>query len=181
MSWPRFRLTPEESKYSIKYEDPSKKQRGVLRRVYAGELNFSSVIRQDKETIKISRRSRIIGFTASGDVHLVEIQMSDVTGEQYTTDFTPISELLCGFNIDPRGASSPVENPNFITPGYFTGATFGNNFSLSPYIFEPNVVLAPNQTFTIDGRPIDPELTDDMHVSLCFHVVEFPGMPGSPL
>lgn len=182
MSWPRFRLTPDEAKFSIKYEDPSKNQKEVLRRFYAGELNFSSTVRQDKETFQISRRSRVVAITASGDTHLVEIQISDITGEQYTTGFIPFSNLLCGWNVDPRGAAG-VNNPVLpaVTPGYFTSVTGGNNFYLSPYVFEPNVVLAPNQTLTIDGRPIDPTITDPIHVSLMFHVVEFPGMPGSPL
>lgn len=182
MSWPRFRLTPEEAKYCQKYEDPSKAKQRVLRRMYAGELNITSTIRQDTETFQISRRSRVMALTASGDVHSIEIQIIDSSGEQYTTDFIPISTLLCGSSWDLRsvlfyngsytnGRHSPGLNTGFTgTMGYYT-----------PYVFEPCIVLAPNQTLSFNARMVDPSITGPVHVDLTLHVWEFPGMPGSPV
>lgn len=176
--WPRFRLTPDEAKYSSKYEDPGKTTTPVLRRMYYGFVNMTPSIRQDQETFQISRRSRLFALTASGDINMVEIQISDITGEQYTTDFVPLADLLGGTNYDPRGAeifTLPAQFPGLIPIGFQVGA-----FYFSPLIFEPNIALAPNQTITVNARPINPVITADLHVSLCFHVYEFPGMPGSP-
>jgi len=176
--WPRFRLTPDEAKYSSKYEDPGKTTMPVLRRIYYGFVNMTPSIRQDQETFQISRRSRLFALTASGDVNMIEIQISDITGEQFTTDFIPLANLLGGTNYDPRGAgwnTNPAEFPGLIPIGQQIRAEY-----FSPLIFEPNIALAPNQTITINARPISPAITADLHASICFHVYEFPGMPGSP-
>jgi len=187
MFWPRFRLTPDEHKYNGKYEgelytDPQTKvQRSkphVLRRIYAGELVLSPTIRQDVETLQISRRCRVMGLTASGDVNQVEIQITDITGEQFTTDFIPMCDLIGGSNWDPRG-SLFYQNPPTATVGLDTGYVF-NNTTYAPFIFEPNIVLAPNQTLSFTARFIDPTRQYSL-VSFCLHVYEFPGMPGSPL
>jgi hypothetical protein len=184
MYWPRLRLTPEESKYSIIYDDPRTNKNAVLRRIYYGQLNFNSVIRQDTETFQISRRSRVFGITASGDVNQVEIQIIDVTGEQITTDFIPLANLIGGSAFDPRSALifSPFFDvgQNLTDPGFFTGFVQGHMDSYVPFILEPSIVLAPNQTLTFNGRPISPNYSQDLHVSFCTHVWEFPGMPGSP-
>lgn len=184
MYWPRLRLTPEESQYSIPYDDPGDKRQRVLRRIYYGQLNFNTTIRQDTETFQISRRSRVFGLTASGDIDLVEIQIQDVTGEQFTTDFIPLSALLGGGNIDPNTAlifSPFYDAANLANPGFNTGFVQGQVSSYVPFIIEPNIVLAPNQTLTFNGRLINPNITQDVHVSFNTHVWEFPGMPGSPL
>jgi len=173
--WPRFRLTPDEAKYSSKYENPGTPQVPALRRFYYGFLNLNSTIRQDQETFQISRRSRLFGMTASGDVNLVEVQISDITGENFTTDFTPLINLLGGTVFDPRS------NSEFITNGGLRTGFVINPGSNLPLLFEPNIVLAPNQTITITGRPIDPSITAPLHISINFHVWEFPGMPGSPV
>lgn len=174
--WPRFRLTPEEAAYSSKYFSPDKKQMGVLRRFYYGELNTNETIRIDTETFQIARRSRLFGLTASGDVELMEVQITDITGEQYTTDYIPLMNLLCGFNGDPRSMENFLDGDNLLTGSVLAGAMY-----YLPLIFEPNIVLSPNQTVSVQGRPIDPEMVAPIHVSLCFHVWEFPGMPGSPV
>src|SRR5712671_2307064 len=110
--WPRFKLTQEEAKYCSKYEGETGKQH-VLRRIYYGVINITPTIRQDSETFQIARRSRVMGLTASGDVNLIEVQISDITGEQFNTDFTPLSDLLCGTNWDPR--STGFYNPAIVT------------------------------------------------------------------
>ena len=178
--WPRFRLTKEESKYNSKYEEPGKSKMPVLRRIYAGELNITTTIRQDSETFQISRRSRLFGITASGDIYAMKIKISDISGEQYTTDYIAMSNLILGGTaFDPR--SNEIFNPLFnITPGISTGLVSGY-YTWAPFIFEPSLVMAPNQTVTVDAQPINPEQEGPLHVDLCFHVWEFPGFPGSPL
>lgn len=180
MYWPRFRLTPEEAKYNSKYENPKKPVTPVIRRMYNGELNITPTIRQDQETFQISRRSRVFGLTASGDVNQIEVQISDITGEQFTTDFIAMNDLILGTNWDPRAIE--LYNPTIVADiGLFTGFISALPGSYMPFIFEPNIVLAPNQTLSFAGRPIDPERQGPLHVSFNLHVWEFPGMPGSPL
>lgn len=177
--WPRLRLTREESKYCSKYEEPGSGKAPVIHRKYPGELNISTQIRQDQETLQISRRSRVFGLTASGDVSMMEVMLIDITGEQFTTDFMPFSGLILGSStFDPR--STEILLDPSITPGWTPGRT-NNYICYSPYIFEPNLLFSPNQTLTIQGRPINPETEDELHVEFCFHVWEFPGMPGSPI
>lgn len=180
MSWPRFRLTPEEAQYSQKYDDPTRGLQPVLRRFYPGELNVTPEIRQDSETIQIARRSRIFAFTASGDINLMELQIIDSSGEQYTSDFIPISQLLCGSNWDPRSVG--FFTTNFATAvGQFPGNV--KNFAgyFSPHVFEPSIVLAPNQTLSFNARMINFDLAGPIHVDFNLHVWEFPGAFGSPL
>ena len=180
MYWPRLRITPEEHKYNSIYEDPTRTQYHVLRRIYPGELNFTSIIRQDTETLQVSRRCRVFAFTASGDINLVEIKMSDISGEQYTTGFVPLANLLGGPAYDPRGAA--FFNPAFTaSPGVATGVVY-DSFMALPFVIEPNIVLAPNQTLTVDARPINPEIVEPIHVDFNFHIWEFPNpQMGSPL
>jgi hypothetical protein len=181
--WPRFKITPEENQYSSKYENPKSNKHIVLRRFYPGEINITPTIRQDQETFQISRRTRVFGLTASGDINLIEIQITDITGEQFTTDFIPIMNLLGGSIADPRAMEDfqapPVGSPP--SGGLFTGVTPIGPISYAPHIFEPCIVLAPNQTLSIQGRAIDPTMTGPLHVEMCLHVWEFPGMPGSPV
>jgi hypothetical protein len=178
--WPRLRLTKEESRYCSKYEEPGKAKMPVLHRKYPGELNITSQIRQDQETLQISRRSRVFGLTASGDVSQFEIMLIDISGEQYTTDFMPLSGLVLGSStFDPR-STELFNNPGNLNPGWVPGIT-NSYISYAPYIFEPNLLFSPNQTLTIQGRPIDPEVECSLHVEFFFHVWEFPGMPGSPI
>lgn len=177
--WPRFKITPEENQYSTKYEDPATNKHIVLRRFYPGEINITPTIRQDQETFQISRRTRVFGFTASGDLNLIEIQITDITGEQFTTDFIPIMNMLGGTIADPRSTELFI-NPPF-NGGFSTGFVVIPTMSYAPHIFEPNIVLAPNQTLSIQGRAIDPTMPGPMHVEIVLHVWEFPGMPGSPL
>ncbi len=178
--WPRFKLTPEEDKFSSKYEEPNSTKHIVLRRFYPGELNITPTIRQDQETFQISRRTRVFGFTVSGDINLIEIQITDITGEQFTTDFIPIVNMIGGSIADPRQMEVFANAPP-LAGGLPTGFVVLPSFSLAPHIFEPCIVLAPNQTLSIAGRAIDPTMPGPLHVEMCLHVWEFPGMPGSPI
>lgn len=182
MSWPRFKLTGEESKYCQKYDDPTKPLQPVIRRIYPGTLTITSTIRQDTDVVQIARRSRIHAFTASGDVNLIEIQIIDSSGEQYTSDFIPIADFLCGSNWDPRsvGFTRGWSGINGEAPGNVKVSS-GYYF---PFVFEPSIVLAPNQTLSFNARLINPAMAteegDQAHVDYCLHVWEFPGAFGSP-
>lgn len=176
MYWPRLQLTKNESERWAIYSEPGKVQRAALYRAHSGELNLSPQISEDVETIQISRRARVFGLTCSGDVHNIAIQMYDSAGEQYTMGFTPIGNLLCGSNLDMRGMQKARLQ---------LGMVFGDVFSLAPHIFEPNIVLLPNQSLSIKGKTLNPPTTlpkygsetaleGRAHLSFTVHVWEFP-------
>lgn len=185
MYWPRLRLTKKEATRWAPYFEPDKLQRAVIYRIYYGELNLSVSVKEDTENIQISRRSRVAALTASGDVHNTEVQIYDSGGEQYTMGFTPLSNMLMGTNIDPRGLATWNSNLN----DYFVGRRLAHSsvyalpFCLAPHVFEPNIVLDPNQTLSIKGRnmysllnPSTPQEANEgrSHVSFNLHVWEFP-------
>lgn len=190
MYWPRLQLTKSETERWATYSEPGKAQRAALYRAHAGELNITSQISEDVETIQISRRARVMGLTCSGDVHNVAIQLYDSAGEQYTMGFTPLGNLMCGTNVDSRGMHvfDTANNPSG-PKRLALGMLFGDPFSIAPHIFEPNIVLLPNQSLSIKGKALNPpqplpkfnagngaELLREgrVHVSFTIHVWEFP-------
>lgn len=174
-SWPRMQLTPQEAQYSSKYEDPRGNKQRVLRRLYTNALNITAALRLDSIQFQISRRCRVFGITAAGDIGHFLVELIDSTGEQYTAGPVHLASMLKGWNPDPisfDSASYPVPPPNMI-------ATVHDN---GPFIQEPNIVLAPNQSLNINATPADEsDLTSSLRIELTLHVYEFPGMPGSPL
>lgn len=188
MYWPRFRLTKSESQRWTAYSNPDSKQKQVLYRTYAGELQLSTTNKEDAENLQIARRARVFALTASGDVNNIEVQIYDSSGEQYTMGFIPVSNLLLGAVPDFR--SLPIlAQPQFTIqpPGAYgwLGGIIGGADTVAPHIFEPNIVLQPNQTLSIKGRCMH-ALTDTTPAgsysavpetaTLCFnvHVWEFP-------
>lgn len=173
-SWPRFQLTQEEAVYSTKYEDPRTNKSRVLRRWYTMELNLSAALRQDSGQFQLSRRCRVFGLTAAGDIDHFLIELIDSTGEQYTAGPVHLVNLLGGWNPDPydeSGLSYPAVTPTVVATATDDG----------PYIQEPNIVLAPNQAMSINVTPADlSDVLSSLRIELTLHVVEFPGMPGSP-
>lgn len=170
--WPSFRLTKTEAKYNIKYNDPRKREKAVLHRKYGGKLELNPTKHRDMFTFQIARRCRVMGFTVAGDITEFLITMSDVSGEQYLATPTPVSGLVCGYNMLPlSGLYNPADENDT-----HAGTT------LMPYIFEPNIVLPPNNTLTITATPTSPSDSDDsFRIDFVLHVYEFPGMPGSPV
>lgn len=174
--WPRFQITPEEARFSSKYEDPRTNKQRVLRRIYTNEYNLSADLRRDSNQFQISRRCRVFGLTAAGDIDRFLVELKDSTGEQYTAGPVHLANLLKGWSSAPYNSNSmnyPVDDPDPVV------ATVEDR---GPFIQEPNIVLAPNQTLNIDVSPAD--LLDDqtsLRVEISLHVYEFPGMPGSPL
>lgn len=176
MDWPRFQLTPEESRRSSKYENPNSPKQRVLRRIYYNELNITPALRLDAVQFQISRRSRVFGITAAGDIEQFMIELIDSTGEQYTAGPVHLTNLLLGYNPDPMafdGISYPGIPPNVV----IATAT-----DMGPFIQEPNIVLSPNQTLNINVTSANPtNIVSSFRIGLCLHVYEFPGMAGSPL
>jgi len=175
--WPRFQLTPEESKYSSKYESPGSGRQIVLRRMYYNELNLGPSLRTDAVQFQISRRCRVFGLTGAGDIWQFQVELIDSTGEQYTAGRVHLANLLKGWAPDPRdvGGINVIAPPAF----YTLIPTVRDD---GPFIQEPNIVLAPNQSLNITVWPTDPsDNQNSFRVGLTLHVYEFPGMPGSPL
>lgn len=179
-TWPRFQLTPDEAKYSSKYEDPRTNKQRVLRRLYTNELNINSTMRRDSVQFQISRRCRVFGLTGAGDIDKFLIEIIDSTGEQYTAGPVHLVNLLAGYNTDPRsydGLNPATLNAIDLTYTFIHAAADNG-----PFIQEPNIVLAPNQALNLNVSPALPaDTTTAFRVELTLHVWEFPGMPGSPL
>jgi hypothetical protein len=125
--------------------------------VYAGEIQLSTTNKEDTENMQISRRARVFGFTCAGDVHNIEISIFDSAGEQYTMGFIPASLLVLGNVPDFRsinftnGSLAAINGVPANTVGFSSQHVFGVD-SAAPHIFEPNIVLDPNQTLSIKGR-----------------------------
>ena len=179
--WPRFKLTPYEAKYVVKYSDPDDNRRGVLRRFYPGYLVLDALTRLPTFSFNIARKSRVFGLSMSGDVAKFLITINDATGEQYTVGQLNADLLMTGNNLTIPGANISLAalSVGKLMPG------FNNDI----HIFEPNISLAPNQTLTFSGFETEPygfgvpEGADPANYRIDFtlHVYEFPGMPGSPL
>ncbi len=180
MYWPRLRLTSEESKLWTPYSAPKLQQKNVIYRAYAGELSLSMTNKEDQETLQISRRARVFAFTASGDVFNTEIQIYDSVGEQYTMGWVPVGNLLLGTAADFRGFIN-LQALSGLQAGVLTGFV-GSGYSVAPHVFEPNIVLDPNQSLTVKGRvmnsltalPSNPLINETALLSFVFHVWEFP-------
>jgi hypothetical protein len=122
----------------------------------------------------IARRSRVFALSVSGDVNQFRLRIVDSTGEQYTADVMYAQHLFPGLDQGQPGVIGPPE----VNPFSPTGQDV--------YVINPNIMLAPNQTITIEGFevvPFDFEQggANDYRIDFCWHVWEFPGMPGSPL
>lgn len=176
-TWPRFQLTPEEARFTGKYEDPRTNKQMVLRRMYTSELNISNTLRIDAIMFQISRRCRVFGLTAAGDLDHFLVELIDSTGEQYTAGPVHLTNLLKGWNPDPNseeGISWATDTVN--------GPVLATVRDDGPFIQEPNIVLAPNQSLNVNVTPADPVDEEfSFRVEITLHVYEFPGMPGSPL
>lgn len=190
MYWPRFKLTPSEEKAGAsKYSDPDTGKRGVLRRLYPGQLVLTQTQRYPVFVFQIARRCRVLGLTASGDLAQFKVQIQDSSGESYLTEPINLPALFGGY----------VELPPPAYGGATAGATGGypptvddvaNNlgwafpmgvpFTACPLIFEPNIVLQSNQALKITGAPMTDYAGVDYRVDFCIHVYEFPKFDNGP-
>jgi len=170
MYWPNLQLTKQEALTHAVYAEPGKSQRAVKYRVYTGEVNITPTITEDIENIQISLRTRIMALTASGDIHNVEVEIYDSTGERYTMGFTPLTNLFPGTARDPRGellnqflnryATAFSVPPNtYSVYGNTLGLAGNGGMVMAPHVLEPNIVLASNQQLSIKARALVPPRT----------------------
>ena len=174
MFWPRLLLTPEERRYSTKYYDPESGKRGVLRRFYQGSLETNATQRRPVWNFQLARRCRVFGFTGIGDVHQLRIQFQDASGEQYFVQPVLGTQVLGGWAASGLSPTTPPFN------AADTVSSVGMTFNVSPFIFEPNIVLRPNQVLNIIGEPVlpfDNQTQQAYRMDFCIHVWEFPGYP----
>lgn len=190
MYWPRFKLTPgEERSGQTKYFDHSRGARGVLRKMYSGYLSLSQTIRAPVFNFGISRRCRVFGMTASGDLNQFKIQLQDSSGEQYLATPVSLPSLLGGYvelpppaygtaTLGAQGGTPPNVNDAANELGW--AAPIGIPFTYAPLIFEPNICLSSNQSLQVNGYPLTDYLGYDYRVDLVFHVWEFPAWQNGP-
>lgn len=175
-TWPRMQLTTQEAAFSSKYEDPRSAKQRVLRRIYTNQLDINASLRADAILFQVSRRCRVFGITAAGDIPNFLVELVDSTGEQYTAGPVHLAALLTGWSPDPLSNGGISWNADGV-----------NGFAIAPvtnglFVQEPNIVLAPNQALNVNVTPADPgDLVTSFRVEISLHVYEFPGMPGSPL
>lgn len=169
MYWPRLRLTKEEEKYVSKYYSPDSRNT-VKRRIYNGYLALTATARQPTFGFQIARRSRVACITASGDLTQFRLQLQDASGEQYFPDPVSASNIFGGFNLLPPSANYAASP--------FTDA-LGFPCTFAPYVFEPNIVLDPNQVLNLIGQGVVPYAGTSYRIDVCFHVWEFPAFYGT--
>lgn len=190
MFWPRMMISPFEArKGAVKYFDHETGKRGVLRKMYGGQLVLSSTIRQPVFNFQIARRCRIFGMTAAGDIPQFKVQLQDSSGESYLAQPITLAALLGGYSeipppaygaltAGPTGGFPPTINDAANTLGW--AYPIGNPKTYAPLIFEPNIVLDSNQVLTITGSPMTDYDAVDYRVDLVMHVWEFPSWRSGP-
>lgn len=167
---PRLRLTPYEKQFSEKYYDPTKLGMGVKRRMYPAHLELTAIQRTPLAQFQISRYCRVFALTAAGDIEQFKVEISTNAGELHTQGPVELSMLLGGYSQSPLGLFPTLlaQPPN---AGWTSNA----------YVFEPSLILLPNETLAVRGSQIDDFLATNFRVDMVLHVWEFPGIPGSPL
>lgn len=190
--YPRLVLTPEEKEWCCKYYDPYNPKPAVLYRMYPGVLELNSTQRNPIFPFEISRRCRIWGLDMAGDIRQMRLEMQETAGEQYLANPIEPALLLTGANEDVQSSSwiqTIANNPdNFPV----RGSRGDGDWYPQTAIFDPNIVLRPNQTLTlrgeqtqdpvavVDAPPFDDELAP-FRIDFTLHVWEFPGMQGGAL
>lgn len=187
MFWPRMKLTPGETRLGVtKYYDPDTGKRGVLRKIYSGQLELTDTKRNPVFNFQIARRSRVFGLTASGDIAQFRVQLQDSSGEQYLAQPIALSALLGGYVELPPPAFSTIVASSGGFPhtapsgplGWVPAQGTPNTYS--PFIFDPNIVLDSNQSLTMTGYPLTDYKSISYRVDLCLHVWEFPAWNDGP-
>ena len=189
MFWPRMVLTPGEVRSKqTKYFDRKTGRRGVLRKIYGGQLELTETIRQPQFSFAIARRVRVFALTASGDIGQFKIQINDSSGENYLAQPVSLPALLGGYaELPPPAYGTSTEGP---TGGYpplkdsegTLGWTYAQGVpqTYAPLVFEPNIVLDSNQVLNVLGFPLAAYESVNYRVDLCLHVWEFPAWQNGP-
>ena len=202
-AFPELDLT-EYEKTKVSYY-ATKDKPGVLNRIYKRSLYSQARPTQNIPTVRtveqlqISRRSRIYGLTFTGNLDRWRLNLRNASGTAYNlktprTNRDPIVASMIGGSSYGSGAAlggltpplnfTPPIQSNSIGPTFnFEGFNYlAKTFQAFPFIVEPNWVLLPNETFIIEGTPIDITLTVGQEtitplliLNVCIYVWEFPG------
>lgn len=109
-------------------------------------------------------------MTASGDISQFKVQLQASAGEAYFADYVPAANVFGGFNQRPGSSAYPD----------FAQA-LGFPFTLCPFVFEPAIVLKPNQTIQLKGQEMIPFVATNYRLEVCLHVWEYPGYCDGPV
>lgn len=195
-AWPTLELTDYEQKFVRYYKQPKLDAQGrvtnetwpgVLKRVYKAQLynqNIPTIARFNngpvfEERVLISRRSRVFGFTFSGDVANWFLEIETASGEKYTNAPCLVSSMQAGSYYN---ANANIGTPFFPAPilGDFPVDTLFAGTESFGIMLEPNYQLLPNEALIFKGTlakaiaDLDPPQFTQLVIGI--HVWEFPGM-----
>lgn len=147
--WPPLELDPIEREYVAHYANPAKP--GVLRRAYGATLVQSIVAGVDPQPTQIvnfsGRRTRVFGFTFSGDVSAWLLTISNPAGTLYTTQRSSVA-AMCGLESDLSQPGGPAM-PEWI-PGTINGAYLSSAAPL-PVLRDPCIVIEGTDSLIFEG------------------------------
>lgn len=168
---------------ATKYFDYDTGRRGVLRKIYQGQLVLNNVLRNPVFNFQIARRCRVLALTASGDINQFRITAQDSSGEQYLATPCSLASLLGGYvELPPPAFGAATNGPTGGFPPTVDDAanTLGWAFpqgmpeTYAPFVFEPSIVLDSNQVLNISGVGLTEYNNVNYRVDFCLHVWEFP-------
>lgn len=166
MFWPRVHVPNRLAKLGWKkYRDPNTGNAAPFRRMYAGHLEINQTEQNPLWPFQIAREAHVLAITAIGDLHQMRIQLKDSSGETYFTEPTLASAVFGGFSYS--GAQDPLTGMPLLP------SRTGLNFTVCPFVFEPNLILLPNQVLNIQASPIRPYDREPYRIDFTLHVVEY--------
>jgi len=197
-AWPTLELTDYEQKFVRYYKQPKLDAQGrvtnetwpgVLKRVYKAQLynqNIPTIARFNngpvfEERVLISRRSRVFGFTFSGDTANWFLEIETASGEKFTNAPCLVSAMQAGSYYN---ANANIGTPTLIADPFGAGSGivdlfFGGSESFGIMV-EPNYQLLPNEALIFRGTLAEAIADRDSipftQLTIGIHVWEFPGM-----
>ena len=187
--WPSLELTDWERQHVGYYTERVKRadgsyytKPGVLKRVYPIDLarqddDSADLEAQLTDELQIARRTRVFGFSFTGDLGSWRLQIRTASGEALTGqeresgDAPVVSAMVPGTFYN--------EHPNTNIGAQPTADNAQNVHQYGALQIEPNWLLSPNTTMLFEGTIIDEaNLTanDQRILTINVHVWEFPGM-----
>ena len=175
--WPRLILDDWEKRQIVKYNTPIDNRQSVKRKMYPGFLELTENNRLPTFPLNIARRAKIFGITFAGDIQHFRLTITDSAGEQFVANPIHIPHLQPGYVQNAIGNYTPDVAAGYPLAGYSQG----------PHIFNPAILLRPNQTVTFAALENEPagfnqsEPTNVYRVDFTVHVWEYPGMDGGAI
>jgi hypothetical protein len=192
-AWPTLELTDYELKFVRYYKQPKLNASGditnevwpgVLKRVYKAQLfsqNIPEISRFTNGPVfetrtLVSRRSRVFGFTFSGDVAAWFIEIETASGEKYTNGPCLVSAMCAGsiYNAEAAVGEGIFDSGQYEVPPLWRGTeSFG-------IMLDPNFLLLPNEALIIKGFVAPSIIEEDedafRQLAIGIHAWEFPEM-----